>query len=248
MRPTRKRTLRTFGLAVLVAVMACVIGCTSAEEKRARMQSEITQLYNDYIEDLTSLSEPEILAKCDEAIEKFPELAIAYELKGLVYWEEAELEPAWENYHKALELTPFDEDTLANAREVAMQWNGTFIRVDDNGKLELLPFREIYLDEYKQCTEGLRFQVCRIGLGIGAAVKRKILSEHQTQTYVFVDRNGNEIEGMDKMTFGFSFAGNASAADLDHWLIQEARSTPDKTLGDVLWRFTAEKLNYGRIN
>lgn len=129
-----------------------------------------------------------------------------------------------------------------------MQWNGTFIRVDENGKVELLPFRKISLEEYKQCAEGLRFQVCRIGLGIGAAVKRKILSENKTQTYVFVDQNGNEIEGMDKMTFGFKFEGNSSAADLDHWLIQEARSAPDSTLGDVLWRFTAEKLNYGRIN
>lgn len=248
MKSTKATTSRTVGLVVLVVVMACLIGCTSAEEKRARLQNEITQLYNDYIEDLTSLSEPEILSQCDEAIERYPDLAIAYELKGLVYWEEAKLEPAWENYQKAIELAPYDEDTLANAREVAMQWNGTFIRVDEDGKVALLPFRKISLDEYVQCPEGIRYQVCRIGLGIGAAVKRKILSENKTQTYVFVDQNGKEIEDMDKMTFGFTFEGNASASDLDHWLRQEARSAPDSTIGDVLWRFTAEKLNYGRIH
>jgi tetratricopeptide (TPR) repeat protein len=233
---------------VFFVFLISVFGCTSTEEKRAMRQNEITNLYNEYVEEVTTLSKEEILSKCDLAIEKFPDLAIAYELKGLIFWDEGELKPAWENYQKAVELAPFDADTLANAREVGLLLNGTFIRVDENGKVQTLSFKKISLEEYGQCTEGVRFKVCMISLGIGEAVKKKILSESKTETYVFVDQNGNEIEEMERMTFGISFEGNSSASELDNWLIQQTSTNPQSTLGEVLWRFTAERMNYGRID
>ncbi len=242
------KNFRVVHLTILLVFLVSVFGCTSAEEKRAMRQNEITSLYNDYVEEVTSLANTEILSKCDSAIEKFPDLAIAHELKGLIFSEEGKLKPAWENYRKAVELAPFDADTLANAREVALLLNGTFIKVDENGKVQTVPFKQISLEEYGQCTEGVRFKVCLISLGIGEAVKKKILSESKTETYVFVDQNGNEIEDMEKMTFGISFEGNASASELDSWLIQQASTQPQATLGEVLWRFTAERLNYGRID
>jgi hypothetical protein len=242
------KNFRAVNLAVFFVFLLSVFGCTSTEEKRVMRQNEITNLYNQYVEEVAPLSKTEILSKCDLAIEKFPDLGIAYELKGLIFWEEGKLKPAWENYQKAVELTPFDADTLANAREVGLLLNGTFIRVDENGKVQTIPFNKISLEEYGQCTEGVRFKVCMVSLGIGEAVKKKILSESKTETYIFVDQDGNEIEDMEKMTFGISFEGNSSASELDSWLILQASTKPQSTLGEVLWRFTAERMNYGRID
>lgn len=49
------------------------------------------------------------------------------------------------------------------------------------------------------------------------------------------------------MKFGLSFEGNSSASELDSWLLREASAKPKSTLGEVLWRFTAERMSYGRI-
>jgi hypothetical protein len=241
------KNFRTVSLTLFLVFLASVYGCTSAEEKRAIRHDEITNLYNEYVDEVSLLSKTEILSKCDLAIEQFPDLAIAYELKGLIFYEEDKLKPAWENYKKAVKLAPFDADTLANAREVALLLNGTFVKVDENGKVKSIPFKKISLEEYEQCTEGVRFKLCMISLGIGKAVLGKILTESSTETYVFVDQNGNEIEGMERMTFGLNFEGSSSASELDSWLLQQASTKPNSTLGEVLWLFMAKRMNYGRI-
>jgi tetratricopeptide (TPR) repeat protein len=182
---TRKNNFQKICLSVFIVSLVSICGCTSAEEKRARCHDEIVTLYNEHIEEASTISNTEIMSKCDQAIEQFPDLAIAYELKGLLLWGEGKLKPAWENYRKALELAPFDEDTLANAREVASQLNGTLVNVDESGKVQTVPFKNISLDEYGQCTEEVRFNLCLIGLGIGEKVKRKVLAGSTTKTYVF---------------------------------------------------------------
>jgi len=241
------KNFRAVSLTVFLVFLTSVYGCTSAEEKRAIRQNEITNMYNEYVEEISSLSKTEILSKCDLAIEQSPDLSIAYELKGRIFYEEGKLKPAWENYNKAVKLAPNDADTLANAREVALLLNGTFVKVDENGNVTSIPFKEISLEEYEQCTEGVRFKLCMISLGIGEAVKGKILTESKTETYVFVDQNGNEIGDMGRMTFGLNFEGDSSASELDNWLLQQASTKPKSTLGKVLWLFTAQRMNYGRI-
>lgn len=239
---------RLISFAVILTCMLFVCACTSAKKKQEMRKNAITLLYNDYIDGISTLSTAEIVSKCDQAIKDFPYLAIAYELKGMIYREEGELKPAWENYKKAVELSPYDEDTLASAREVALQLNGSFIRINEDTSIQLIPFKKVSLEEYTQGTDEWRFKLCTIALGLGKAATKKTIRESNNTTAVFVDQSGNEIKDMEKMTFGLSFEGNPSAAELDNWLIQKADTEPDSPLGKVLWRFMARKMNYGRVN
>ena len=61
------KNFRAVNLTLLFVFLISVFGCTSTEENRAMRQNEITNLYNEYVDEVATLSKEEILSKCDLA-------------------------------------------------------------------------------------------------------------------------------------------------------------------------------------
>ena len=230
--------LKNFKDVVFLIVLVALFGCTSTEEKRAMCNDEIKGIYNDYIDEITSLSEAEITAICDQAIEKFPDLAIAYEMKGLVFQENNNLKMAWENYQKAVQFAPSDADTLANAQEVAFAFKGIWISVDESGNIQSVPFQDISLEEYAQCADGVRHLWCTVALNI---------RPNSRETTMFVDQSGKEIEDVPRMTFGMTYQFD-SPSELDRRLILKANADPELQLHKATFLITMGGASYERID
>jgi tetratricopeptide (TPR) repeat protein len=215
--------------------MFIIFGCTSAEEKCAMLGEEIKYLYNDFIDETSSFTESQILTQCDQAIEKCPNLAIAYEMKGLVQWENDNLKEALKNYKKAVELEPQNADILSDARQLAFNADGSYIDVDENGRITSTPFQKITLEEYAQCSDSVRMEWCEYILSSRPENK---------QTTVLVDQNGDEIETME---FGMQYQME-SVTELDRQLLRRADAEPESILHKATFLISMNGAGYGRID
>ncbi|GAB6095511.1 hypothetical protein JCM14469_17630 [Desulfatiferula olefinivorans] len=234
--------LRRFGCAMVVFVAAghalMISGCTSQEEKCARLHQEITGIYNDYVAETSTMSENQMMSACDAALETCPGLSIAYELKGLVHWEADRLNDAWTHYRKALELAPASEETLEDAQRVAFSAAGLHIEVGEDGRVQTRPFKDITLSDYAGCPDSVRRLWCE-------QCERRLsnLPEARSDT-VFVDQRGQEVG---RMEFGMVY-DVAGADDIDRKLLLRSDANPDEALHHATFVVTATGASYRRID
>lgn len=220
---------------IAVACSMLLVACTSPEEKCAALEGTIIKMYNEYVDEISTLTEKQMLATCDQAIEKCPNLAIAHEMKGLLYWDADNLKEALKYYRKALELAPGNEDTLADARLLAFSADGTHVTIGEDGRLTSMPFQNITLAEYARCDSSIRLQWCE------SALNKRVANK---QTKVLVDQHGTVIE---KMEFGMKYQIN-SAVEIDQLLISRAGAAPEKVLHEATFLAVATGAGYGRTN
>jgi len=96
--------------AALCCFLCCLLcGCGMFGKSCEQLDTELHALYDGYLDDSTKLSEAEILARCEAAISQCPGMAVAFELAGLVHWENDRMAKALEYYTKALALSPDNE-------------------------------------------------------------------------------------------------------------------------------------------
>lgn len=227
--------LKTVCLLSLFWGFLFVSGCTSAQEKCLALREEVKGLYNDYVDEISALTKSQIMAHCDQVIEKCPALALAYELKGLIQWDNDNLKGAFRNYRKAVELEPGSRDTLDNAGMVAFLAEGVFISVGEDGRIASIPFPEITLGQYAECSDELRELWCEKSFN---RLPRK------RKTVTLVDQSGNEV---DTMEFGYTYRID-SAEDLDGILLRMAEEESGTLLHKATFLATMSGADYGRTD
>lgn len=218
-RQLSENWIRIQRIAVVLAVFLVICACTGMScEERA---DELKSLYNDTVDQAATLSLDDIVNKCDEALKKCPDMSIAHELKGLVYWEANRLNQALECYLKALTANPEDENLLIDTRLLAYSAKGAYLQISDTGRIEMTPFKKITLAQYAGCPEENRLQWCRQLTDI-----HKSIIQQPPVTTKYVDRKGNLV-GLSKMTYQFD---SDSPADLDALLLSASKTKPDAIL------------------
>ena len=220
-------------LAVAIFSVFFLTACMTVEEKCTEVENELTDTFNAYIDEKPGLTAPQIMRQCKRALEQCPDLAIAYELMGMVELERKHIKACLRNYTKSIELEPSNEDLLSEARGIMFLKNGKYLYINDAGRVKAAPYKTITVEEYAELPDDARMVWCTAKLGI--------IPEEKTE-YVFTDQNGNHV---DSMEFGWT---EISPSDLDARLLSEAQSNPDEKLSEAAFLITAESLSYGRVD
>ena len=197
----------------IVFIAGCSLFGPSCEER----EKQLIEIYNDYIESTSSLTESEILEKCKTAIEKCPDCIIGYELAGMVHLENERLNEALAFYRSALNLDPEDEQLLTDTQLVAYSAGKLHLFVDDDGTIQTAPFSKITLGQYAMAPEENRLQWCE------SCLKARLLKSTESDV---VDKSGNTV-GSSSFTIDYDIT---SAKDFDGRLLSEAASEPNGPL------------------
>jgi hypothetical protein len=191
-------------LVMLAAALALSCGC-SPRKSCEEHNTELTLIWNDYLDEVSALSEDEIIEKCNQTQEACPNCSLAWELEGLVHWENDRMDEALVDYLVAAKLAPYNESLLNDARTVAFNAKGMFLFVAEDGTLGIKPFGLITLAEYAEYPEDTRLQWCEAKSGELRAAYTKGLN--RAVSYELT-----------------------SAQDLDARLLSEARQKPGTML------------------
>lgn len=165
------RELRVKKIAVSAAVcfsLFCLLsGCGMFGKSCEELSAELQELYDGFMDDTADLSETQILERCSVVLEQCPDLPIAWELTGLLHWENDRMKEALANYKNAVSFSPEDEELIEDAMIVAFEARKEYLSVSDDGKVKTKPFSKITLAEYAQTPTDIRLQWCEFSLDKG---------------------------------------------------------------------------------
>ena len=200
---------------ILLAVCFLFYSCSLVGQSCEDCSDELKKNYNNYIDKTTPLSEAEILTKCQAAKKKCPDLSIAYELEGLLHWENNRMDEALANYLKAVMLSPGDENVLADARSVAIA-KDLYLFGGETGIVVPGPFSGITLEQYLEYPKELRTQWCERAMENYRSSYRKsskyklkfeIETPHDLDRNLLAEANKNSKQILGIAALGYSLPG-----------------------------------------
>lgn len=177
-------TIVLYSCIVTISSLFVFYGCNFFGKSCEELSVELKEAYNSYVDEVSVMPEAELVQKCQKAIDKCPDISIAYELLGMISWDNDRMAEGLSYYIKAVEIAPNNEYTVTDAKIIAFESGKQYLSVNENGGVELEPYSGITLEKYASSPEEVRMQWCQYSLD---------LRQDPSKTQKIVDQNGKEL-------------------------------------------------------
>ncbi len=224
------------GHAIAVWFILCCLacGCGMFGKSCEELNAELSALYDGFLDDTTDMREADILQRCNAVMQQCPDLPIAWELAGIIHWENDRMKEALDHYKKALALSPDSEELLIDAMLVAFETRGDYLFRAEDGTVQTQSFAKINLEQYPLIPADIRLLWCESALSKGM--------KSTTKSTEIKNRQG-EVIGTTTFDFRSSIK---TPQDLDAVLIHQAKLQPlanlAKATGDLMLRHSSSDI------